>query len=168
MISDDELRWLIALISDTGMRLGEAVGLLKADIKLSSNIPYIDLKPHTWRSLKTIDSERSIPLVGASLWACERIMDCNNGSRFAFPRYTDMSKCNANSASAALNKWLKEQLTDDYVMHSFRHSMRDRLRAVECPSDVVDSIGGWITAGVGQRYGDGYRLDILNKWMLKI
>ena len=168
MISDDELRWLIALISDTGMRLGEAVGLLKADIKLSSNIPYIDLKPHTWRSLKTIDSERSIPLVGASLWACERIMDCNNGSRFAFPRYTDMSKCNANSASAALNKWLKDQLTDDYVMHSFRHSMRDRLRAVECPSDIVDSIGGWITAGVGQRYGEGYRLDVLNKWMLKI
>ena len=26
---DDELRWLIALISDTGMRLGETVGLLK-------------------------------------------------------------------------------------------------------------------------------------------
>ena len=27
--ADDELRWLIALISDGGMRLGEAVGLLK-------------------------------------------------------------------------------------------------------------------------------------------
>ena len=25
---DDDMRWLIALISDTGMRLGEAVGLL--------------------------------------------------------------------------------------------------------------------------------------------
>ena len=30
---DDEMRWLIALISDTGMRLGEAAGLLKEDIK---------------------------------------------------------------------------------------------------------------------------------------
>ena len=28
---DDEMRWLIALISDTGMRLGEAAGLLKED-----------------------------------------------------------------------------------------------------------------------------------------
>ena len=46
--------------------------------------------------------------------------------------------------------------------------MRDRLRAVECPSDIVDRVGGWITAGVGQRYGEGYRLDVLNKWMLKI
>ena len=79
-----------------------------------------------------------------------------------------MSKCNANSASASLNKWLKDQLIGDYVIHSFRHSLRDRLRAVECPSDIVDSIGGWITAGVGQGYGEGYRLDVLNKWMLKI
>jgi len=43
---DDEARWLIALISDTGMRLGEAAGLLKEDIKLDEPIPHIDLKAH--------------------------------------------------------------------------------------------------------------------------
>ena len=32
---DDELRWLIAVISDKGMRLAEDAGLLKSDIKLS-------------------------------------------------------------------------------------------------------------------------------------
>ena len=36
-------------------------------------------------------------------------------------------------------------------MHSFRHSMRDRLRAVSCPSEMVDQIGGrsngqWVKA----------------------
>jgi len=50
--NDDEMRWLIALISDTGMRLGEAAGLLKEDFKLDEAIPYIDLKPHPWRTLK--------------------------------------------------------------------------------------------------------------------
>ena len=50
---DDEMRWLIALISDTGMRLGEAAGLLKADIKVNEPIPHIDLKPHPKRTLKT-------------------------------------------------------------------------------------------------------------------
>ena len=150
------------------MRLGEAVGLLKSDIKLDAEIPHISLKPHQWRTLKTKGSERSIPLVGVSLWACKRIMESNNDTQFAFSRYTDMSKCNANSASASLNKWLKDQLIGDYVIHSFRHSLRDRLRAVECPSDIVDSIGGWITAGVGQGYGKGYPLDVLNKWMLNI
>ena len=43
--------------------------------------------------------------------------------------------------------------------------MRDRLRAVECPSDIVDSIGGWLTAGVGQTYGKDYPLGVLNKWL---
>ena len=43
---DGDLRWLVALLSDSGMRLGEVVGLLKSDIKLDTNIPHISLKPH--------------------------------------------------------------------------------------------------------------------------
>jgi hypothetical protein len=50
-------------------------------------------------------------------------------------------------------------------MHSFRHSMRDRLRAVECPSDIIDQIGGWATEGVGQGYGKGYELKVCARWM---
>jgi integrase len=49
------------------------------------------------------------------------------------------------------------------VIHSFRHSLRDRLRAVECPSDIVDAIGGWTTEGIGQRYGKGYDLNVKAK-----
>ena len=167
--TDDDIRWLIALLSDTGMRLGEAVGLLKSDIKLDAPIPYIELRPHSWRRLKTKGSERKIPLVGASLWACKRIISRGSvNNNFAFPRYTNSLKCNANSASAALNKWIKVQLINSYQIHSFRHSLRDRLREVECPSDVIDRIGGWITYGVGHNYGEGYSLDILSKWMNKI
>ena len=43
--------------------------------------------------------------------------------------------------------------------------MRDRLRAVECPSDFIDQIGGWATEGVGQSYGAGYELKLCAKWM---
>ena len=50
-------------------------------------------------------------------------------------------------------------------MHSFRHSLRDRLRAIECPSDIADQLGGWATQGVGQGYGTGYELDVLFKWV---
>jgi hypothetical protein len=39
---------------------------------------------------------------------------------------------------------------------------------VECPSDIVDAIGGWKTAGVGHGYGEGYTLEVLNRWILKI
>ena len=46
MFIDDEARWLVALISGTGMRLSEAAGLSVDDIKLDCEIPRIDLKPH--------------------------------------------------------------------------------------------------------------------------
>ena len=165
---DDDLRWLVALLSDTGMRLGEAVGLLKSDINLDCKIPHIKLVPHVWRSLKTKSSQRIIPLVNESLWAFKRILECNKDSVYAFPRYTSKDKCNANSASAALNKWMKEQLSKPYVIHGFRHSFRDRLRAVECPSEIIDQLGGWSLKSVGQSYGKGYELSVLSKWMKQI
>ena len=165
---DDDLRWLIALLSDSGMRLGEGVGLLKSDINLDCEIPHIKLTPHPWRRLKTKSSQRIVPLVHESLWACQRILEHNNDSIYAFPRYTSMDKCNANSASAALNKWIKEKLTDNHVIHGFRHSFRDRLRAVECPSDIIDQLGGWRLKSVGEGYGKGYELSLLSKWLLEI
>ena len=165
---DDEARWLVALISDTGMRLSEAAGLHIDDIKLDCEIPYIDLKPHAWRSLKTKGSQRQIPLVGASLWAARRVQETNTASPYAFPKYTSAKGTNANSASAAINKWLKPRVPEGCVVHSFRHSLRDRLRAVQCPSDMIDQIGGWATAGVGQAYGEGYVLQLLHSEIKKI
>ena len=43
--------------------------------------------------------------------------------------------------------------------------MRDRLRAVECPSEVIDQIGGWLTQGVGSGYGSGHSNKIKQKWL---
>ena len=165
---DDEMRWLIALISDTGMRLGEAAGLLKEDIKVHHPIPHIDLKPHSWRTLKTKGSQRLIPLSCEALWASRRLIEANNDSIFAFPRYCNETGCKANSASGGLNKWLHQYVPENCVIHSFRHSLRDRLRAVECPSDIVDAIGGWKTSDVGHGYGNGYPLEVLERWMMKI
>ena len=168
MEADDEARWLVALISDTGMRLSEAAGLHMDDIKLDEEVPHIDLKPYAWRSLKTKGSQRQIPLVGASLWAAQRIKETNTVSPYAFPRYTSAKGTNANSASAAINKWLKPRVPEGCVIHSFRHSLRDRLRAVQCPSDMIDQIGGWASAGVGQAYGEGYSVSGLYDFMLDL
>ena len=166
--ADGEARWLVALISDTGMRLSEAAGLHIDDIKLDEEVPHIDLKPHVWRNLKTKGSQRQIPLVGASLWAAQRIKQTNTVSPYAFPRYTSAKGTNANSASAAINKWLKPRVPEGCVIHSLRHSLRDRLRAVQCPSDMIDQIGGWATAGVGQGYGEGYALEMKWEWLKRI
>jgi len=163
---DDDNRWLIALISDTGMRLSEATGLLSGDIILDAIIPHINLINHPWRRLKTKGSNRVIPLIGSSLWAAKRVLEA--GNKYAFPRYTNEKKCNANSASNGLNKWLKPRTPNGCVIHSFRHSLRDRLRAIQCPSDIADAIGGWSTSGVGQSYGSVYNLEVKHEWLNKI
>ena len=127
--NNDEMRWLLALISDTGMRLAEAAGLALNDIVLDSEIPYINLKPNESRRLKTKQSSRKIPLIGLSLWAAQQVKSEFNRT-YAFPRYTKGGRCNANSASAALNKWVKQITTQSVSLHSFRHALTDRLRAV--------------------------------------
>ena len=164
---DDELRWLVALVSDTGMRLAEATGLLVEDINLDVDLPFISLKSHTWRPLKTEGSRRDIPLVGQSLWSAKRIKAMAQ-SKFAFPRYNTASVTSTNTASATLNKWLKSKGHGLYTMHSFRHSLRDRLRNVNCPSEVVDQIGGWSNKTVGQGYGSGYSMELLASAMRRI
>jgi integrase len=133
-------------------------------LKLEEDIPYIDLKPHPHRRLKTASSEREIPLVGLSLWATKRLKLDSTGL-YCFPRYTNPERCNSNSASAAINKWIKTVGGSNDVIHGLRHSFRDRLRAVEAPTDMIDQLGGWALKSVGQGYGDGYDLELLLKYM---
>ena len=162
--TDDEQRWLVALISDTGMRLSEAAGLARDDVVLDAEIPHVIIRPHSWRRVKTKGSERTIPLVGEALWSAQRAVEASQ-SPCLFPRYCDGITTNSNSASAALNKWLKQVAGSNYVIHSFRHSMRDRLRAVNCPSDMIDQIGGWSKKSIGEGYGEGFQLKQIQHMM---
>ena len=165
--TDDDIRWLVSLIMDSGMRLSEAAGLMNSDIYLDDEIPHITVKTHPHRRLKTASSQRKIPLIGMSLWAVNRLKSHSTGA-YCFPRYASENRCHANSASAALNKWIKTVGGKDDVIHGLRHSFRDRLRAVEAPTDLIDQLGGWSMRTVGQGYGDGYSLDILMKYMKKL
>ena len=73
--------------------------------------------------------------------------------------YTNVEGCNGNSASAALNKWLKVNFSSEALVHGFRHSFRDRLRAVSCPTEMIDQLGGWSANSVSERYGVGFGLE---------
>jgi len=102
------------------------------------------------------------------LWAAKKAVAASQHYPYLFPRYCSDKGCKANSASAALNKWLKQTIGDGYVMHSFRHSMRDRLRAVNCPSEMIDQIGGLSSGKIGEGYGEGFsKLSTMN-FMQKI
>ncbi|MFN4201783.1 MAG: hypothetical protein ACK4GM_01840 [Tabrizicola sp.] len=92
---------------------------MKEDLKLDDPIPHVIIREHPWWRLKTAGNARKVPLVGASLWAARRIIESVTDSTFAFPRYNKTGQTNANSASAAPNKWLKPHVPKKASMHSF-------------------------------------------------
>ena len=153
----DERRLLIALISDTGMRLLEALDLVWKDVFLDHQYPHVALVPHSWRPLKTSGSKRLVPLVGVSLEAIKTMHQQGFSHSFLFKSYTNETSCNGNSASAALNKWMKGY-TEKGVVHSFRHSLRDRLRQAGVDRKIIDQLGGWSTSTIGESYGAGSSL----------
>lgn len=172
---DDDIRHLIALCTDLGGRIGEATGLALTDICLDAEIPYISISQDKkrGRTLKKDEaSEGVIPLVGASLWAAQRIVaKAAKGQKYAFPRYCDDKEVRADSSSNAVNDWLDSSVrgfSKKYTTHCFRHTMNDRLRAVGCPKEIRDQIFRWGGQDMNKNYGEGFTLKILKEWMEKV
>jgi len=166
----DQPRCIVTVLAETGCRLAEVTGLALADVHLDAAIPYIDLKEYPWRSLKNPTSIRKVPLTPRAVKALRVAQNLAKGSKFLFPQYTDDKQCKINSVSATLNKWIRTRdglEESGLTCHSLRHSMKDRLRAVQCLESIQDQILGHTTQGVGARYGQGYALDLLAEWVNK-
>ena len=163
--SGSAVKLLMPLLGETGCRLSEIVGLRIEDIDMDNDL--IHIRPNAARRLKTRASERILPLVGFAKVAMQQVLSQAN-EEWLYPRYMKSGNCNANSASASINKWLKRDF-DCLTAHCLRHTMRDRLRAVECPMDMIDQIGGWRSvATIGVGYGKGYSLEAIRAVMTKL
>jgi len=142
--TDNPREQLIGLLIDTGMRVSEVVGLASEDVKLDCSYPHINLNKNTFRRLKTKNSIRYIPLVGASLEVAKSL-DYSN--EWLFPSYLDSenNEFKGTSASGAINKRIRRILGSHDVptAHSFRHTIATRLRSVACPRDYREEICGW-------------------------
>ena len=158
LASGSSVKLLMPLLGETGCRLAEIVGLRLEDIDLENEL--IHIRPNSARRLKNKTSERVLPLVGYAKLAMEQALT-QADDEWLFPQYIKSGHCHATHASNAVNKWLKHDF-GGLTAHSLRHTFRDRLRAVECPMDMIDQIGGWRSVGgVGARYGEGYGFDQL-------
>lgn len=164
---NDEAKDVVYIVMETGCRPSEIVNLSKGRIKLDAEIPYIRVEADG-RLLKTEHSERDIPLVGMALEAMKR-------HPAGFPRYFD----NGDNLSATLMKHFKKakllpKMGEDtplkkrpkYGVYSFRHSLKDRLKAVECPEELTDELIGHATGK--PKYGDGYGLALKAKYLKSI
>ncbi|MDA9994651.1 tyrosine-type recombinase/integrase [Planktomarina temperata] len=160
--SCSKVKLLMPLLGETGCRLAEIVGLRLEDIDLVNNLVHI--RPNSGRRLKNKTSERVVPLVGYAKLAIEQALT-QADDEWLFPQYIKVGHCYATHASNAVNKWLKKDF-DGLTAHCLRHTFRDRLRAVECPMDIIDQIGGWRSAsGIGINYGHGYSKVQVGRWL---
>lgn len=154
---NDEARRIIYLVAETGLRLSEACNLTSETIRLDVEIPHVVVLPDE-REMKTEQSEREIPLVGAALMAMKLQP---NG----FPRYRDK----ADRLSALVNKALesrKMRPLPGQSLYSLRHTFEDRLTNVEAPEKLVAMLMGhkWHR----ERYGKGPSLSLKQKWLTRI
>jgi integrase len=154
---NEDARLVLYIVADTGLRPSEVVNLQENAIVLKTPIPYVSVLPDG-RRLKTADSRREIPLVGAALAAMRKRPE-------GFPRYRDKS----SNLSATLNKYLWEnglRPTKDHTVYSLRHSFKDRLIAIEAPDSLIDSLMGHKT--YKPKYGKGPSLELKLKYLQQI
>lgn len=152
-----EARLLIFAMADTGARESELVGLTADDILLEDNIPHIWIRARNDHALKTLHSERKIPLVGSALYAFSQLPK-------GFSHYR-----NADTVSTTINKYLREnnlKPTDDHSLYSLRHTFKDRLRDAGAPEEVIDELMGHRSRG--PKYGRGHMLQTKHEWLKKI
>ncbi|MCL7405017.1 tyrosine-type recombinase/integrase [Paradonghicola geojensis] len=165
LASKSTVRLLFPILGETGCRIGEIVGLRLEDVDLEQGV--IHIRPHSHRRLKTAGSERTLPLLGYADKAMREALRGSDGV-FVFPQYYRPNGFVATHASNALNKWIKARF-GGLTAHSLRHTMRDRMRAVEAPLELIDQIGGWSSiGGVGTKYGKGYDLQQVKRWMEQV
>ncbi|MGC3025820.1 DUF6538 domain-containing protein [Burkholderia sp. DN3021] len=169
-VPPDTLRSILLVLSETGARLAEVVGLAKSDVILTGPIPHIALKPHPWRTLKTPGSTRQIPLTPRAAESLRAAIARSSDPVILYPHYCSVDECKSDGASASLVKWVRtrEGLKGTKLgNHSLRHGMKDLLRSVRCPTEAADQIIGHATPGMGANYGEGYPLDLLYEWLLQ-
>ncbi len=154
---NEDARFVMYVMIETGLRLSEIVNLRENTIVLDARVPHVRIVADG-RRLKTQDSEREIPLVGVALKALTH-------RPHGFPKYRDK----ATTLSATVNKFLLEnglRPTRDHSLYSLRHSFRDRLVAVETPDSLIDSLMGHKT--YKPKYGKGPSLELKLKFLEQI
>ncbi len=165
MTSGKRLRMAVPILGETGCRIAEIIGLRLSDI--SEDCHSINIVAHPARRLKTPCSTRTLPLVGLARVAMQLLVK-NSASDYLFPEYLRENSILATHAGNTLNKWMKQHF-EGKTAHCLRHAFRDRLRAVECPLELLDALGGWSSVGgSGSRYGSGYDLSQKATWLSRI
>jgi integrase len=164
--SNDITAWaLFVCLRDTGCRVSEIAGLRVKDCDTDKEC--LIISPTPWRTLKTNNSQRSVPL---SQEAARLLKDLTKGKAAEEPVFERYAKDRGmDNCSQMLMKRLRTVITDKKLtMHSLRHRMKDQLRNTGCPEAISMAILGHGSNTVAANYGSGYALDVMREHMEKV
>ena len=164
--SNDTTAWaLFVCLRDTGCRVSEIAGLRVKDCDTDKEC--LIISPTPWRTLKTNNSHRSVPLSPEAIKALEEVFQGKDPEAPLFPQYA--KERGGDNCSAMLMKRLRTIITDKKLtMHSLRHRMKDKLRNTGCPEAISMAILGHGSNTVAANYGSGYALDVMREHMEKV
>lgn len=138
------------LILDTGLRVGEAVNLEWPDVYLepvgSAKYGYIRI-----RSGKTKNAKRNVSLT-ARVRDMVQVRQSTSKNQWVFPGSTEgpFLSTSLNHQHIKIRRLLG--LSDDFVIHSLRHTMLTRLGEANVDAFTIMKIAGHSSITVSQRY----------------
>jgi len=153
-----EARSIFYAMVETGCRASELCNLQADNIQLIHDIPHIRLRPRQDRALKTLSSERDIPLVGLAL-------DVFREFPKGFPRYSERE----SSWNALMRQTLHYHdlmPTPHHRTYSLRHSFEARMIDAGIDYDIRCRLMGHKIDRY--RYGWGAMLEASKKALARI
>lgn len=160
----DDKRTLLAVLAVTGCRLSEITGLLVGDVSVKDKT--ITIRPNEHRTIKTSNSNRTIPIVIEKVWNALAVH--LKGKTKTDPVFPDLiGKSKANSVSAVSVKFIKKHIDENSDAHSLRHTVTQKLKDVVAPDAVIKALLGWSNEGMLNNYGGELAIDVKTKWLRK-
>ena len=119
----EDLKWLLAILWNTGMRIGEAIQLRPEDFRMVDGIKCISINTEDGKQVKNETSIRDIPISEALL----QMGIWDTKPRLGWTK---------NNAAGSRIAFAFKQIGIEHSSHDFRYSLSNRLR--DC--DVADSV----------------------------
>ncbi len=155
---------IMGIMFETGCSYSEIIGLESEDVDINKYNPYLVIRSNSIRQIKNIYKRRIIPLVGISLNKIQTIYTINNKG-YLFKDYSNAIELLKFKFEKKLNNKLKT-LSNGKTSISFKYSIIERLKSINCPESVICDI-----IGMAKRksfYSNEVTLDIKSSWMDQI
>lgn len=166
--------WSTRITMLHGFRITEPLGLQVKDLVQQGDIWVIRLRPNKFRSLKTDDTARDVPLHPQLIkLGILGLLKDRDPEELLIPGVPlGEGKTQFNLAQKRMARLVREKVSTDpnLTFHSLRHSFRDAMRDLGFPRGVEERLGGWKSSGndAMEGYGRGHRLEVLREWIAKI